>query len=100
MAPKFGETVKDVTVKAGQPLKVVAPYTSYPQPDSAILFENSVPEEGLYQATLTEELLTVNLTEPQRPKDCGQLTLKLNNEFGEDTTSVNVTVVGKLYAFR
>ena len=95
VAPKFGEVVQDAILKSPQAMEINAPFIAYPKPSAEFLFNGTSPEKNPFAITETDETLCITLSESQRPGDCGTVTLKIKNDFGEDAVDVNLTVLGE-----
>ncbi len=85
----------DIRVKAGTPIHLEVPFEGEPQPTVTWKQNDvTVPSEGRKDITIKENYTELHILSSQRG-DSGTYSLTLQNEFGKDTGSCHVTVLGK-----
>ena len=86
--------LKDITVKAGQEIKIAVPIKGYPPPVASWTQNDTPVEKGgrtVLDSTPDQAILVTSRAER---KDSGKYTLTLKNPSGSASGEINVTVLG------
>ncbi|XP_014667689.1 PREDICTED: twitchin-like isoform X2 [Priapulus caudatus] len=94
---KIGDKYKDgLTVKAGQPIKLEIPYRAIPAPEVTWLFNGKpIKDHKKTNVESGSKKSIVTVKDSTRADDKGEYTIKIKNDMGEETMSVNVNVIDK-----
>lgn len=86
---------KEIRVRAGEPLDLDVPISGGPPPEVEWLKDGVPIKEGFHiKAENDEDNAKLHIPRCERD-DTGDYTIKLKNEFGEDTGDIKVIVLGK-----
>ena len=96
LPPKIKSNLRDLKVKAGQPLTVEVDFVGAPAPE--VVWMNGdkviVPDKSHVFITVEENRSKISIPMAERP-DSGTWKLRLKNEFGTDEATFKVTVMDK-----
>ena len=96
MAPRIDKlNLKSVTVKAGQPVNLEASFLAEPEPTGTWSFEGTqITPNDRISYTIDAKVSKLVLLNSKR-SDTGKYTIKLTNDSGTDSASVDVVVLCK-----
>lgn len=86
--------IKDITVRAGQPIKISIPIKGWPVPTTNWeLGDTPLEKGGRTQMETKEDCVELIIKDSER-KDSGPYTVRLRNPAGTAEATVNVIVLG------
>ncbi|UYV65935.1 unc-22 [Cordylochernes scorpioides] len=96
LAPKIDRTnLNDVTIKAGQPVKFDVDVQGEPAPQITWLFGETILKNTDKTQITTEDYHTLFILAKTKRADTGKYTITAKNDSGEDSVTINITILGK-----